>query len=123
MEGVIETRTLIAFEEQYRVYREFIGSAIQSHRPHVVVAVAELDTLKDEVTRFDPHLVICSQPNTVESNGRPAWFELPPDPDRFAKLCFDGEHSEKANPALKELLRVVDDTERLIRTKPGSGNC
>jgi len=93
------------------------------HRPHVVVAVARLDTLKDDVTRFDPHLVICSQPNTVESNGRPAWFELPPDPDRFAKLCFDGEHSETANPALEELLRVVDDTERLIRTKPDSCNC
>jgi hypothetical protein len=123
LERVIQMRTLIAFEEQYRVYREVIGSAIQSHRPHVVVAVAGLDTLKDEVTRFDPHLVICSQPNTVESNGRPAWFELPPDPDRFAKLCFDGEHSETANPALEELLRVVDDTERLIRTKPDSGNC
>ena len=123
MEWVIEIRTLIASEEQYRVYREVIASAIQSHHPHVVVAVAGPDKLKDEVTRFDPHLVICSQPNTVEFNGRPTWFELPPDPDRFGKLCFDGEHSETANPALEELLRVVDDTERLIRTKHDSGNC
>lgn len=76
-----------------------------------------------EVTSFNPHLVICSQPNTVGSNGRPAWVELPPDPGRFAKLCLDGQRSETANPALEELLRVVDETERLIRTKPGSGNC
>jgi hypothetical protein len=82
-----------------------------------------LDVLRDEVTRFDPHLVICSHPNTLESNSRPAWFELPLDPDRFAKLCRDGQRSETSNPALEELLRVVDDTERLIRTRPDSGNC
>lgn len=120
---MVETRALIAFEEQYRAYREFIGSAIQSYRPHIVVAVARLDKLKDEVTRFDPHLVICSQPNIVGSDGRPAWFELPPDPNRFAKLCLDGQRSETTNPALEELLRVVDDTERLIHTKPDSSNC
>lgn len=120
---MVETRALVAFEEQYRAYREFIASAIQTYRPHVEVAVARLDILNDEVTSFDPHLVICSQPNSAGSNGRPAWVELPPDPGRSAKLCLDGQRSETANPALEELLRVVDDTERLIRTKPGSGNC
>lgn len=79
--------------------------------------------LKDEITRFDPHLVVCSQPNTVESNGRPAWFELPLEPDSSAKLCIDGQHSETMNPALEELLRIVDDTERLIGTKPDSSDC
>ena len=50
---MIETRTLIAFEEQYRAYREFIGSAIQSHRPHVVVAVAGLDALQRVAVKLD----------------------------------------------------------------------
>jgi hypothetical protein len=120
---VVETRTLIAFEEQYRAYREFIASAIRWHRPHVEVVAAGLEALKDEVTRFDPHLVICSQPNTLNANGRPAWLELPPDPERFAELCLDGQRSEIANPTLKELLGIVDETTRLVRTKPDSGNC
>ena len=93
------------------------------HRPHVEVAVAELVRLGDEVTRLDPELVVCSQPNTVEPNGRPAWFELPPTPDRSAEICLDGEHSQVINPALKELLRVIDETERLTRTKQYLGNC
>ena len=79
--------------------------------------------LKDEVARFDPHLVICSEPNPIRSNGRPAWLELSPDPERFAELCLDGQRSKTANPGLKELLRVVDETETLIRTKPESGGC
>lgn len=116
-------RALIAFEEQYRTYREFIASAIQSYRPHVEVGVARLDTLRDEVTRFDPHLVICSQPNTVDPNNRPAWFELPPDPKCSAQICLDGQRSELPNPALDKLLQVVDETERLINTKPDLGSC
>ncbi len=76
-----------------------------------------------EVTRLDPELVVCSQPNTVEPNGRPAWFELPPNPDQLAEICIDGERSKATNPALEELLRVVDETERLARTKQHLGNC
>ncbi len=56
-------------------------------------------------------------------NGRPAWFELPPDPGRLAEICLDGQRSEVDNPALEKLLSVVDDTERLINTKPDPGNC
>ncbi|MDQ3926090.1 MAG: hypothetical protein M3272_03765 [Actinomycetota bacterium] len=120
---MVESRALVAFEDQYRTYREFIASAIRWHRPHVEVAVAGLEALKDEVARFDPDLVICSRPNTLDSNGRPAWFELPPDPERLAELCLNGRRSEMANPALEELLRAVDETERLIRTKPYSAKC
>ena len=120
---MVETRALVAFEEQYRAYREFIASAIQAYRPHVEVAVARLDILKDEVTSFDPHLVICSQPNTVESNGRPAWVELPLDPDQITGICLNGEYSASTNPTLEELLRVVDETERLLSTEPDPRNC
>ena len=118
-----KTRVLVAFEDEYRVYRDAIARSIRLHRPRVEVAVAELVRLGDEVARLDPHLVVCSRPNTVEPNGRPAWFELPPVPDRSAEICVDGERSETPNPALGELLRVVDETERLARTKQYLGNC
>jgi hypothetical protein len=120
---VTKTRILIAFEDEYRSYREFMAGAVRTRRPRVEVMVAGLGALGEEVARFDPHLVICSHPNIVDPDGRPAWFELPPDPERLAKICLGGEHSETTNPALEELLWVVDETERLVRMKQHMSNC
>jgi hypothetical protein len=120
---VTKTRVLVAFEDEYRAYREFMAGAVRARRPHVEVTVAGLGALGEEVARFDPDLVICSLPNIVDPDGRPAWFELPPDPERLAKICLDGEHSETTNPTLEELLWVLDETERLVRTKQYLGNC
>lgn len=118
----MKTRILVAFENEWRIFRDAIADAIQIRRPHVEVAAAELSVLGSKVADFDPHLVICSRPNTLEHN-RPAWVELPPDPDRLAEICLDRQRSQVANPALEELLRVVDETERLTRTKQYLGNC
>lgn len=118
-----KTRVLIAFEDEYRTYREFMASAVRMHRPAVEVVAAGLGGLGERVTRFDPHLVICSRPNTVDLGGRPAWIELPPDPDKQAEICVNGQHSETINPALEELLSVLDETERLARTKRKLGDC
>jgi hypothetical protein len=118
-----KTQVLVTFEDEYRVYRDAIARAIRLHRPHVEVVVAELCRLGDEVARLDPELVVCSRPNTVEPNSRPAWFELPPTPDRLAEICVDGERSRATNPTLEEVLRVLDETERLARTKQHLGNC
>ncbi|MDP8950903.1 MAG: hypothetical protein M3N18_01475 [Actinomycetota bacterium] len=100
-----------------------MASAVQRYRPRFEVAVAGLGALGEEVACFDPHLVICSRPNTVDPGGRPAWFELPPDPERLAEICLDGRRSESANPSLEELLRTLDETERLTRTKGELSNC
>ena len=85
------------------------------------MTIAELDQLGDEVARLDPHLVVCSRPNTVEPAGRPAWLELPPNPDRLAKICVDGERSEASNPALEDLLWVLNETERMALTNQRLG--
>ncbi len=60
-EETAKTRVLIAFEDEYRTYREFIASAICTRRPRVKVTVGALGLLGGEIARFDPHLVICSQ--------------------------------------------------------------
>jgi hypothetical protein len=100
-----------------------MASAVKTHRPHIEVVATELGVLGEAVARFDPQLVICSQPNTVDPGGRPAWVELPPDPERLAEICLDGERSEVINPALEELLSVVDETEKLTRTRRELGDC
>ncbi len=100
-----------------------MANAVRMHRPRVEVVAAGLGGLGEEVTRFDPHLVICSRPNTVDLGGRPAWIELPPDPDKRTEICVDGRHSETFNPALEDLLSVLDETERLTRTQHKLGDC
>ena len=100
-----------------------MASAVRAHRPHTEVVATELGCIGEEVERFDPELVICSQPNTVDPGGRPAWVELPPAPERLAEICLDGERSEVLNPTLEELLSVEDETERLARTERELGDC
>lgn len=50
-----KTHVLVAFEDEYRVYRDAIARSIWLHRPHVEVAIAELVRFGDEVARLDPH--------------------------------------------------------------------
>ncbi len=101
-----------------------MASALRSHRPLAEVVAAGLGGLGEEVTRFDPHLVICSRPNTVDPGGRPAWIELPPDPAKLAEICLDGERTKTVNPALGELLSLLDEAERLAQTKKRElGDC
>ena len=69
-EGWFKTRVLVAFEDDYRSYREAIASAIRSARPHLELAVGDLGILRTEVAYFDPHLVITSQPSSTNHNGR-----------------------------------------------------
>jgi hypothetical protein len=69
---------------------------------------------------LDPHLLVCSRPNTVDPGGRPAWVELPTDPTRPARVCVGGRYSERTNPSLEVLLGVVDEVEeQLTRTEGG----
>ena len=87
------------------------------------MATAEPGEIETEIARFDPYLVSCSRLNTVPLNSRPAWVEFPLDADQLAAICLDGEYWESYNPGLDELLSIVDETERLARTKRDLGDC
>ena len=117
---MVAARILVVFEDEYRAYRETIAAAIRILRPRTQVESAELEALAEEVERLDPHLVVCSRPNTVDPRGRPAWVELPIDPTRPARVCIGGRYSERTNPTLEVLLQVVDEVEeRLARIEGG----
>jgi hypothetical protein len=93
-----------------------IVASIRILRPHVEVETATLEVLGEEVERFDPALVICSLPNTVDPGGRIAWVELSIDSTRSSRICVGGRYSELTNPTLDVLLAVIDEVEELIRT-------
>lgn len=123
-ERMVGTRVLVAFRASHRVYQDAIAEAIREHRPHIEVATAGPEEFEAELGHFDPHLVICSPPNTVPPNPRPAWVEFfSLDPELLASICLDGEYYESDNPGLDELLSVVDEAGRLAQTKDELGNC
>ena len=100
-----------------------IAASIRILRPHTEVETTPLDALGEEMERFDPELVICSRPNTVDPGGRIAWIELSIDSTRVSKVCVGGRYSESTNPTLEVLLAVIDEVEELIQTNNHSGRC
>jgi hypothetical protein len=116
-------RVLVAFEHNYRAYRETIAAAIRVLRPGVEVETTSLDALREHIERFDPHLVICNQSNTIDAGSRPAWVELSLDPLHPSKICVGGRYSERTNPTLGMLLKVIDEVQELTQTNNSFRGC
>jgi len=114
---------LVVFEDNHRAYREVIAATIRVLRPHAKAETAALEELGERIERFDPQVVICTQPNTVDPRGRPAWVELSVDPLQPTKICVGGRYSERTNPNLDVLLAVIDEVEELIRMNDDLQGC
>ena len=93
-----------------------IAASIRILCPNAEVETVTLDALGEEVKRFDPELVICSRPNTVDPGGRIAWIELSIDSTRPSKVCVGRRYSEPTNPTLEVLLAVIDELEEISQT-------
>lgn len=78
--------------------------------------------LEAEVERFDPHLVVSSETNTVDPGSR-AWGTLSYNPDEPSEFCLDGQQSRLANSRIEELLEVVDEAKELVRTGHDLAGC
>lgn len=111
-----KTRVLVAFKDDYRVYRESIAIAIQGHRPHAEVMTAEPSALEAEVVRLTPQLIICSLPKpATQATSTLSWVELSTNPNHPSRISITGGRCwESANPSLEELLSVFDEAEKLI---------
>ena len=82
------------------------------------VATAGLGTLTEEMARFDPQVVVCSRPNTLEPTGERAWVELSLDSVYPARVYVAGRYSERSRlTALETLLVIIDEVEEILRTK------
>ena len=103
-------RILVCFENDYRAYRDMIATGIRILRPHAEVEIADPDALEEETTRFEPEVVVCGRPSAADSNDGPAWIELSLDPLRPSNIRVGNRRWESTNPALEELLGIIDDT-------------
>ena len=111
-------RVLVSLEREYRVYMEAIAAAIREFRPDVEVAVADGRSLEAEVECLDPQLVITGPPPAPENpvDEQLARIELSPDTAEPSKFRVGERRWESTNPTLGEILPVVDETKRLLRT-------
>ncbi len=114
VEEGLEIRILVAFEGDYRAYRDMLAVGIRILRPCSEVETTDLEALEEEVKRFEPQVLICSQPKPADSGVWVAWVELSVDPTRPTKLSVGGRHFERTNPTLEELLGIIDEAEQLL---------
>ena len=110
---------LVAFDDEYRSFRDVIAAAIRILRPCAEVATSDFDALGEELARFDPHLVICSCSRPASSGGVDAWIEISLGLAGPARICIGGHYSEQHDPTLETMLAIIDEVERLIQTGEG----
>jgi hypothetical protein len=135
-------RVLVSFEDTHRSYRILIARALRKLRPHLEVRHAPLDDLDAQLRFFEPHVVVCSLPNSEatgaakgEANGaedpiasarsasRGAWVAAPIDTSRPAEICLDGEVWNTDGPPLSEVLEIIDETEARLHKGRLVGGC
>jgi len=111
----VTTRVLVVYEDSYRSYGQTVVGAIRGLRPQLEAALVQVRDLEAEVGRFDPHLVICNRPNSIDPGGRAAWVRLSDEPDEPSEFCLAGRRWGSENPELEEVLTIIDEMEGLLR--------
>ena len=127
-QGTPGMKVLVAFEDVRAHDRHIFASAIRDLRPTLTVRSASLDRLGYELEHFDPHIVVCSQPNGAHPIGSGAWVQIPTDDakggdERLAEICLGGENWRTDVPPLDELLAVIDETQARLREGSLSESC
>lgn len=115
--GPIPTRILVAYDEDYRAYREVIAAGVRLLHPRAEVRTAAPDELGAELERFDPQVVVCGVPGRLDPGDVLAWVELPPGIGRPATVRVGDERREHVALTLEGLLGIVDEVEGLVRAR------
>jgi hypothetical protein len=106
---------VVVFAIEPRSYRQAMGEALRSMRPHVEVVVLEPGTLEAALARLKPDLVFANRPASSPSGG-PAWVEFRPYEEPPARVRMAGRRRELGEVELEDLLSLVDEAEELVRT-------
>jgi len=120
----VETRILVAFEDEYRAYRSVIAAGIRALRPQAQVEISGARALDEEFARFRPQVVVSSRPCEGGPGGWLAWIEVPVDPVQTMKAYLDeslgGGRKEFSGSALDFLMEVIGEAEKAAEgPKPG----
>jgi hypothetical protein len=119
----VTMRILVVYEDSYRSYGQSMVGAIRGLRPQLEAALVQVGEFEAEVGRFDPHLVICNRPNSIDLGGRTAWVRLSDEPDEPSEFCLAGRRWGSENPELEEVLAIIDEMEGLLRERRDLRGC
>jgi hypothetical protein len=113
--AIIKMRVLLAFDEEHGTHMDAVRTSIRAYRPHAEVRVTVPGALEEEIDHFEPHLLVCEPPTPENPVDKlPAFIELSIDPGQPSRFRVGQRRWESLNPGIKELMAVVDETERLI---------
>ena len=100
-------RVFVAFEDQYRTYREAISEVIGALRPQVEVATTDLENLEGELADLEPRVVISSRDKPANLPPGVTWIYVslevgPTTQANLATLLDAIDRAEKPSPPREE---------------------
>lgn len=108
-------RILLAFEEDYRSYREVIAATIRVLRPHVEVSTTDPEGLEREVARLRPQLIVSCRPKATFRPPTMAWIKVASDkPTQPSEVWFGQDRWETVDPVIKTITQTVDSIEQKL---------
>jgi hypothetical protein len=100
-----------------RMYREALALAVHRHRPDFDVRMAASENVYEEMGLFSPHVLVRSDDDDLDPlllERVLCWVEVMYTDSMNAKIGVDGSIEEVSDIAMDDLLRVVDEAERLV---------
>ncbi len=108
-------RILLAFEEDYRSYREVIAATIRVLRPHVEVSTTDPEGLEREVARLRPQLIVSCRPKATFRPPTMAWIKVASDkPTQPSEVWFGQDRWETVDPVIKTITQTIDSIEQKL---------
>ena len=100
-------RVFVAFENQYRIYREAISEVIGALRPQVEVTTTDLEDLEGELADLEPRVVISSRDKPANLPPGITWVYVsldvgPTSHANLATLLDAIDRAEKPSPPREE---------------------
>lgn len=117
-------RVFVAFEDQYRTYREAISTVIGALRPQVEVTTTNLKDLKGELADLEPRVVVCSRDKPANLAPGITWVYVsldvgPTSQATLATLLEAIDRAEKPSPPREE--GAVVPRSGALSTSAGNG--
>jgi hypothetical protein len=114
-------RVLVAFEDNYRAYREVIAAGLRIHHDQYEVATSTVEALAEQIERYCPDVVICGGAEDAEVAGVLCWIELTVVPTELTKIRLGECRWEMTNPQLETLVGIIekaDQAQSAVNPKP-----
>jgi hypothetical protein len=108
-------RVLVAFEDDYRAYREVIAVGLRILHDQIEATTSTIGELEEVIQRFRPDVVICGGPEDAEAADVFGRIELNVDPTERTKVRLGACRWESTNPDLEALAGIIRKAELALR--------